>query len=207
MIKFYSLAILSIVVTLSPMCLGILASFRFWNREAQPRWVAPMMGVITIGYAVVLYCVPSLPVLVSILIVSGMILCGVIGFASILRRSRWIRSSRAFPVSAVMVLLLVLWIDLRFRVVVKDPQGRAVDVREEDVSLHHPPESYFQNYVEVKGLKLKKGTVHFGFIRWLQYKDRWTFSGSIGDRDGRLVGDLKWESARWSQWPKVVIAE
>lgn len=207
MIKFYSIAILSIIVTLSPLCLGILACFRFRNSEAQPRWLAPTMCCVTIGCAVVLYYVPSLPIFVSILIVSGMMLCGMFGVASILRRNRGIRFSTAFLVSAVAALLLILWIDLRFRVVVQDSQGRAVDVREEYISLRHPPDSYLQSYVEAKGLRLKKGTVYFGFIRWLQYKGQWTFSGAISDRDGRFVGDLKWETARWSQWPKVVIAE
>ena len=207
MIEFYSIAILLIIVTLSPLCLGILACFSFRNSEAQPRWLAPMMCCVTIGCAVVLYYVPSLPIFVSILIVSGMMLCGMFGVASILRRSRGIRFSTAFLLSAVAALLLILWVDLRFRVVVQDSKGRAVEVREEYISIHYPPKSYFQSYVRAKGLRLKKGTVYFGFIRWLQFKDQWTFSGAISDRDGRFVGDLKWESARWSQWPKVVTAE
>lgn len=166
-----------------------------------------MMCCITIGCAVVLYYVPSFPIFVSILIITGMMLCGMFGVASILSRSRGVKFSTAFLVSAVAALLLILWIDLRFRVVVQDSQGRAVDVREEYVSLRHPPESYFQSYVHAEGFRLKKGTVYFGFIRWLQFKDRWTFSGAISNRDGRFVGDLKWESACWSQWPKVVTAE
>lgn len=207
MIGFHSLAILSVIAMLGPLCIGVLACFKFRDREAQPRWLAALMCCITGGCAVVLHYVPSLPVLVSILIISGMMLCGVFGVASILCRIRGIKFPAALLVSAVGALPLILWIDLRFRVVVQDSEGRAVDVREEYISLRHSPESYLQSYVEAKGLSLKKGTVYFGLIRWLQFKDRWTFSGAISDRDGRFVGDLKWESARWSQWPKVVTAE
>jgi hypothetical protein len=207
MIQFYSLIIVSIVVTLGPLCFGILACSKFRNQESQPRLLAPLMGCITIGCAVILYYVPSFPILVSISIVSGTMICGIFAVASILCGIRKIEFPKALLVSAIALLPLVLWIDLRFRVVVRDSEGRAIEVRNGSVSLHHPPESYFQSYVDAKGLRLKKGTVYFGLIRWLQYKDRWSFPGTISDRDGKSVGDLKWESARWSQWPKVFTAE
>jgi len=208
MINFYFFVLLAISVTLLPVGIGVVAVVKFWNREAPPLWLAFLLISMAIGSAVVLVCLPQVPILLSLLLVSGSLVFGVIGSAFILRRTKYFSFSSALITSIFVALPFAFWVDFRFRVIVLDSDGRPVDVRAGDICLHHPPKSYFQSYQYAKGVRLQKGTTYIGIVRWLQFKDQWTFPGALADIDsGGLLTDLKWEHARWSEWPKRVTTD
>lgn len=112
---------------------------------------------------------------------------------------------KSVALSTIPIALLLLWLDLRFSVIVVDSNGQPIEVQSSAVALHRPNYHYFQNYITHEGHRLATGRIYFGLLTWLQCKDDWTFPGSFEDKNGRYLGNLKWKRARWWEWPKVVV--
>jgi hypothetical protein len=185
--------------------LGIVVYFKFRHGEVPPLWLRHVVSCVAIVSLALLFYIPGLPSLVSGLIISGTILCGLLGATWSICGITGAFFSKSFAVLALSLVPFILWIDLRFCVVVQDRDGRPVDPQMGSIELHRPNRSYFQSYIYGKGLRVKKGITYFGLLKWLQHKEEWIFSGAFFDKDGRTLGDLEWKPARWSEWPKVVI--
>jgi len=193
---------ISYLVASSPLVIGLFSLYRYRRCGNPSGRLIGLLCVASAGSMYVLCTWPGLEMEYSALLLSGSIVCCAIGL------SFWIRRYRVVSIVLVAVgifiveLAILAWIDVRFRVVVMDRDG--MPVKAGDIALHHPPESYFQAYRQVDGIRIGKGTIYFGILRWLEYKERWTFSGRFGGPDGHYLGDLKWEHAKWSEWPKYV---
>ncbi|MBN8458564.1 MAG: hypothetical protein J0M04_12070 [Verrucomicrobia bacterium] len=204
---FVLLLLIGYALASLPLSLGIAGAFMYrrWGRLS-----GIIIGTLLAASAVSLAGLFKWPVLeipCGALLLSGSVVCSAVGLGA------WL--GRLSPVPVVLTIVVIgatelafwAWVDFRFRIVIADKNGAPVEVADGWISLRHPPEGIFQSYCQADGIRLGKGTIYFGFLRWLQWKDRWTFSGHFCDPNGHRLGDLGWKLATWSEWPKYVTAE
>jgi hypothetical protein len=181
------------------------AAWCFRKYPRPPVWVIIfllILGVGTIrlafmgafGYTTALFTLPSA------------ILCIVQALALILRRyfgtGRW----KSWGIPLLLVLPVIIWVDLRFSVIVVDVDGTPVEVDTSQIWMQTWATSIFSGRYSTFdygcGNRLKKGVVYFGFCQWVTHRDNWVIWGQALPYE-RV--DLRSEEvvfkANWANWP------
>ena len=208
MILIYAvIAIINIAASL-PLLLAILCGYKYRNcRETSGR----LIGILLLTSASSLVGLFNFPAWLSmqssnILLLLGGVATSVVGLAFWIRRFRSVSPMWLIPAIAMAELALLAAVDYRFRIVVQNADGVAVDVQDDEMALGHAWSSWGASGITIrKGTKLRKGEYHFGLLVWLQLKDEWKFCGVFSDINGKYLGSLEWISAKLAEWPKHVI--
>jgi len=204
MILIYVIVGIWYLVSSLPLLFGVYCGFRYRNgRTASSRLVVMLLAAAAAGL-VVLFTSPSfLSMKISnILLLLGSIVASAIGLGFCIRRFRLVLIAGV----AIAELAILAAVDHRFRIVVQDPDGIAVGVRDSEMALGHAGSSWGASFIDIhEGTRLGKGEYYFGLLTWLKWKDKWTFCSYFNDSNGNRLGDLEWKSARWSEWPKHVV--
>lgn len=193
-----------ILLAVLPFLSGLAVAYAFNGHESPPVWAIGYLLVVT-GCYVGLACFPFLSLPLALTCVVGGIGCAFISLAFSLRRTTSMSFPRAYGISTMILFPFFIWLELRFCMIVLDPDGNLVEAHA--ITLHHPPDSMWETYDYCRSKQTKNGILYFGFIQWLRHKGRWTFNSYIGDRKNRYIHDLNWERATWDQWPKIVILQ
>ena len=118
-------------------------------------------------------------------------------------RFRFLALVWLIPGIAMAELAILVVVDNRFRIVVQNTEGVAIDVQDDEMALGYSWSSFGASGVSIrKGSTLGKGEYYFGLLVWLNHKDKWMFCGTFSDLNGNYLGNLDWKSANWAYWPK-----
>jgi hypothetical protein len=117
--------------------------------------------------------------------VAGILTCTVVGGAVFLGRWRGFTFRKPLWIAWVPGLVILLWADLRFCVVVRDQDGNLTRWTGPP-TLTHRGRGWNSDEFEY-GKKPFDGVIYIGLIRWLKWKDDWWLL-----REGK---------AEWSMWP------
>ena len=187
-----------------PLLLGVFCGYRYRNRTTVSGWLVVVLIATAVVNIVILFASPSFLSMrnSNILLLVGSVVASSIGLGFLIRRFRLVLMAGV----AMAELAILAAVDHRFRIVVRNSGGVAVDVRDGEMALGHAGSSWGASFIDIKqGAKLGKGEYYFGLLTWLKWKDEWTFCGNFYDSNGNRLGDLEWKSAGWSEWPKHVI--
>jgi hypothetical protein len=202
-------AILNLVASL-PLLLGIFCGYKYRNcRETSGR----LIGVLLLASVASLVGLFSLPAgfwfpmkSINVLLLLGVVATSVVGLTFWIRRFRFVSLVWLIPGIAMAELAILVVVDNRFRIVVQNTEGVAIDVQDDEMALGYSWSSFGASGLSIrKGSKLGKGEYYFGLLVWLQHKDEWMFCGMFSDLNGNYLGNLEWKSAKWAEWPKHVI--
>ncbi len=196
---------IGLIVTLVPCIVNL--SFSVWiawgfhRYPKPPLWCIICLVIFGIG-TIRLISILGGHFSVVVLTVLTAILCVVHALALICQR--WLGSShrRSWSIAIMVVLPLVIWTDLRFRITVAEADGTPVEVDATTFHFHRPPRSYFQSFDYGYGNRLKKGVVYFGFCQWVKHRETWVIFGDAGTPgDTRSRGRLEPMDGGWEKWP------
>ncbi|MDB4373619.1 hypothetical protein N9162_00700 [bacterium] len=210
MIFIYAMVAVWHLAASSPLLFGVFCGYRYRNRRFSSRWLIVMLLAASVASLVILFASPSLLSMKysNILLLLGGIVTGAIGLGFWIRRFRMVSLVWLIAGIAIAELAILAAVDHRFRIVVQNLDGVAVDVRDSEMALGHAGSSWGASFIDIReGTKLGEGEYYFGLLLWLQRKDEWTFCGYFHDSYGNRLGDLEWKSARWEEWPKHVIVD
>jgi hypothetical protein len=193
-----------------PLMLGIICGFKYRNcHETSSR----LSGILLIVSVVNLVCLFNLSgwlsiKSVNIVIILGIIVTSIVGLAFWIRRFRSVSLIWLLPALSMGEIAILAAVDNRFRIVVQNTEGVAVDVKDDEMALGHAWSVWgASGYSTREGAKLGKGEYYFGLLLWLQLKDKWQFCGEFYDPNGKELGNLEWKPAKLSEWPKYVILD
>lgn len=206
MVAPISLLIIAAADIIALTCLAPYFAWRWWRRLAP--W--PVIGVLTLVVLVNLWIVIKAPGLyfdsLSYLLIGGTAFSISLAAAFLLRRAFGLGVFKGILMSALPLLSLVMCLDWRFRIAVTRENGTQCRFSQV-LELQRPPDFYGESYEMCAGRELPDGTMYFGLISWLRYKERWRFPPSVcTTSDGNRVDGLEFQLARWSEWPKSVTA-
>ena len=113
---------------------------------------------------------------------------------------------RSWGVSSLLVLPVVVWVDLRFSVLVMDADGNAVEVDASQIQMQASSTSIFSwGYSTLHygyGNRLKKVVVYFGFCQWVTQRGNWLIYGDAVSPEGELLLQQGVNcKANWWSWP------
>ena len=206
MVVLIPLLIIAAVDVVALTCLAPYFAWK-WRRRLAP-W--PVVGVLTLVSLLNLWIVIKAPGLhfdsVGYLLIVGTACTFSVAAAFLLRRAFGFGVAKGVLISMLPLLSLLICLDWRFRIVVTREDGTQCHFNRV-LELQRPPDSYWERYEMCPGRELPDGTIYFGLISWLRYKERWRFPPSVcTTTDGNRVDGLEFQFARWSEWPKSVTA-
>ena len=199
--------LLALSIVAAPLAMAVWVGWKFRRHNRPPKWAAALLlGTCVFGLFTIIHWkspggwfagsdrgqwwydseewwIASDRVLMMLELV-GLLSCLVTSFAILMRRLRAWPYAKSSAVIAAPLLAVVVWIDLRFRVIIEDSHGQRVEVQSQELMLRSETRSKFHN---VHGRRLSKGVVYFGFCNWLG-----------GERRGSLRGNLVFPNERSS---------
>lgn len=194
--------LIGVVIFSQPLIIGLICKLAFHRYPLPPIWLTIILWFLAIGCIAYLFYGPCFTSIISFLLLAGIACNLVTGAEFLLRRIFQISLIKAFSIPFFMTLVVFLWIDNRFFIIIKDQHGLPVEVETYSLQLHHPPKNSFQSYQYGTVYQLKKGYYYFGVIKWLRYKDEWTFGSRCGAKQVMQPGESDFMPARWADWPK-----
>ncbi|MGJ8695684.1 MAG: hypothetical protein ACSHYF_05155 [Verrucomicrobiaceae bacterium] len=191
-----------------PLAVGIFCLFWYRDRRVVSSWLIVLLLAVSVASLVILFELPySLTMYSSnILLLVGGVVTSVVGLGLWIRRFLSGSLLWLMPSIAIAELAVLAAVDYRFRIILQDPGGEAVDLGDGEMAIGYAGSSWGASFINIReGTLLGKGEYYFGLLLWLQHKDEWTFCGRFSDSSGNLHGDLEWKPAKWSEWPQHVI--
>lgn len=204
-----ALVSLLIIAAADLVALTLFAPYFAWKwwRQLAPWPVIGGLILVSLGNFWIVIKAPGLFFdWLSYLLLVGTAFSISLAVAFLLRRAFGLGVGKGMLISALPLLSLWICLDWRFRIVVTRTDGTPCHFNRV-LSLQRPANSYLESYETCPGRELRDGTVYFGLVRWLRYKDRWRFPASVGTKDGdKFVEGLDFQFAGWFEWPKFVTA-
>ena len=121
-----------------------------------------MLLAASVASLVILFASPSLLSMKysNILLLLGGIVTGAIGLGFWIRRFRMVSLVWLIAGIAIAELAILAAVDHRFRIVVQNSDGVAVDVRDSEMALGHAGSSWGASFIDIReGTKLGKGSI------------------------------------------------
>lgn len=167
--------------------------------------VAPLVWFLTTNTAP--WTITGAPWTITVLTVLSMLCC--ILHALALAAQRWVklRVWSSWILATLVLVPLIAWIDLRFRVIVVETDGSPVETEPKAIYFHRPPQTYLHSYEYGYGHRWEKGEIYFGFCQWFMYGKDWRIWGALLKRGPAMTnGKPGITDGGWSQWPiRIVI--
>jgi hypothetical protein len=191
----YLIFLLPCVVNLS---FSACAAWCFRKYPRPPVWVIVFLLILG-GGTIRLIFMGAFGYTITLITVPSAILCIVQALALLLRRYSGTGKWKSWGIPLLLVLPVVIWVDLRFSVLVVDANGNPVEVDAGKIELQAQPRmTFYRGY----GNRLKKGVIYFGFCQWVEHRENW---GVWGDAVSPEGVDLRMEKisskANWGNWP------
>lgn len=190
---------------LSPLLTALWLGWSFHRHPNPPRWAIQLS--VGFGVCMILFLImwrlklnESFWLLIDFspnevrLVTGGISLCLINGIWLMLRRMTSLRPLPSLACSCAPVLIGLLWLNLRFIVVIHNRSGQLVDLDPtigRRAVMHANSPGFSGSFHEVKGIRLQKGVYYFGFNRWFRFGDRWALGSGFG-------GNF---DAGWNEWP------
>lgn len=184
---------------------SVFAAWGFRKYPSPPAWVICFLLILGFGTFRLLFLIsPGFPV--ALLSSLSAILCIVQALALVGRRWLGFGVRKSWGISCLVVIPLVIWMDLRFSVLVVDESGNSVEVDTKQIQMQASYTSIFSwGYSTLHygyGNRLKKGIVYFGFCQWVQHREKWLIWGDAVSPEGEMLRREKIDSkANWGNWP------
>lgn len=205
MIHLYQAALLFVANYLCPMFFALVICRRLKGGRSL-LWLAPLLFVAILGSLGIFLLGFIFPFWVISLAASVVLLCWLLIIFALVGRLAKIQLSSTSVVCSILLLPVLMWLDFRFCVLVQDPFGQGDDLQVGYVTLVHYEDSLVSShpYVGVQGGRVSKRVVYFGFLRWLEFREKWQCIGYVFDKVRRLQGGLSCKNSPWGEWPRVV---
>ncbi len=190
---------------LSPLLTALWLGWSFRRHPRPPRWAIQLS--LGFGLSAVLFMIiwrlklnESFWLLMEFppndvrVITGGISVCLINGIWLMLRRMTSLRPLPLLAYSCAPVLIGLLWLNLRFIVVIHDRSGQPADLDAtigERAAMHANSRGFSGKFHEAKGIQLKKGIYYFGFNRWFRFGDRWALGSGFGSNF----------DTGWNEWP------
>ena len=206
------LAFLTVIYLIAsiPLLFGTVCGFRYRSRRGVSNKVLGMLLATSVLSLIAISCWPAIfsTKTSNVLLLLGAILNSVLFLAFSIRKLSTLNWSLRWVMAGLTVVELAILaaVDHRFRIVVRNSDGMPVDVSDSDMVLGHAGSSFGASFIEIrKSTRVGKGEYYFGLLLWLKRKSDYTFCGEFHDSNGNLIGDLEFQRAEWSEWPKYVV--
>lgn len=204
----YLVILLPCVVNLS---FSAFAVWCFRKYPITPVWVIIFLLILGAG-TIRLAFMGAFGYTTALFTLASAILCIVHALALILRRylgtGRW----KSCGIALLLVLPVVVWVDLRFSVLVVDADGNPVEVDTKQIQMQASSTSMFSWGYSIfhygYGNRLKKGVVYFGFCQWVTQRENWLIWGDAVSPERVVLRREKISSkANWGNWPLRVLVD
>ena len=194
------LAVIPLIPCVVNVSVSMWIAWCFRRHPKPPMWSIFCLLIFGIGTLRLISIAGVSSFSIVVMTVVTAILCIVQSLA--LSCQRWLRSSRrmSWSIATMVVLPLVVWTDLRFRIVVTEVDGTPVEVDAKTINFHRPPRSYLQSFGYGYGNRLKEGVVYFGFCQWVMFRGDWVIFGTVGDPHGSYT-HFNISNPDWNKWP------
>jgi hypothetical protein len=199
---FFLIGLLPAMVNLA---FSVFAHLGFHRYPRPPIWIICFLLILGSGTLRLIFMVgPGF--LVTLPSSLSAVLCIVQALA--LACQRWlgfgVRKSWGF--SCLLVIPVVVWMDLRFSVLVVDEDGNSVEVDTKQIQMQASHAGYgswgYSTFYYGYGNRLKKGVVYFGFCQWVQHRGNWLIWGDAVSPEGKSLRREKIsQKANWGNWP------
>ncbi|RYD23783.1 MAG: hypothetical protein EOP88_02745 [Verrucomicrobiaceae bacterium] len=190
-------ALASLMAIVYPLSAALLVGMIYGRKNhAPPAWIAPVLWLIAMAAGMVLRYFPfGIPWQAAAPVVVGMVACGVTGAATLLGRRGRVTFRRAMAVSWVAGVMVMVWADLRFTIVVRDQAGNLADWTGAP-PLCRPGRAPITFDAFAYGHKPVRGVLYIGLLKWLEYRDGW---------HGTYPDGSSFMPAGWWDWPRTLI--
>lgn len=177
---------------------SVFAAWGFRKYPNPPAWVICFLLILGLGtFRLIFMAGPGF--LVTLMSSLSAILCIVQSLA--LASQRWFGFGvrKSWGISCLLLIPLVIWMDLRFSVLVVDEKENPVEVDTKQIQMQAMPRDiFYYGY----GNRLKKGVVYFGFCQWVQHRESWGIVGDAVSPEGVMLRREKiYSKANWGNWP------
>lgn len=199
---FFLIGLLPAMVNLS---FSVFAAWVFRRYPRPPVWVICFLLILGFGTFRLLF-LASPGFLIALLSSLSAILCIVQALALTGRRWFGFGVGKSWGISCLLMIPLVIWMDLRFSVLVEDENGNSVEVDTKQIQMQASSASYgswgYSTFHYGYGNRLKKGVVYFGFCQWVRHRERWLIWGDAVSPEGLPLRKKKIDiKADWGNWP------
>lgn len=177
---------------------SVCAVWCFHKYPRPPGWVIVFLLILGAG-TIRLAFMGAFGYTTALITMPSAILCIIQALAMLLRRYICITRWKSWGIPLLIVLPVVIWIDLRFSILVVDANGTSVEVDTRKIELQAQPRIiFYRGY----GNRLKKGVIYFGFCQWVQQRENWTIWGDAVSPEGvDLRAEKIYSKGDWGNWP------